>query len=661
MKKLKYLTLGCLLALGMTSCEDWLDVNVDEDSPNSSSAAVENRLPWIQRWNNYAFGILNFRTSCSAGVFYSKSSNYTKAAVTWDMASGISTTFYQCWFTGVGNNLNDLYKAAEAQGATHYMAMANYFHALGFMAMADVYGEMPYTDALGSSPIPAYDDGKTIYEGCIAKLDEAIELLNTPQSASAVSLAAGDIYNGGDVDKWIKACYGLKARWLLRVSKHSDLYDPEAILECLAKAPQSNADNTVSPCYNSASDVTDSFLYYGDPVQANGNWCCASYNSNQHVSKYLYDALVNMRDAGVEDPRFTKIIPASMSNIKVDGSGNVVDYTWMRAKPVDMYGEAERLVKGGAGSIQSISYAKVDTEKEYTITDVTDREEFIAGMTGKHDFTVEGDVVKVLYQKGSVFVNSGNYIYAGDTAYVMYRTEPAMTTKDDKATYGYFLSQSGMAAGAIGSTGSFQVHSVSDQEYVTYHEMCFIKAEVLFRKGDKSGALTAYKEGIKAHINMMQAKLTEWKGNGYTNPDMWPMDESQIAAYLASAAVAQNSSELTMSDIMMQKWLAMGCSLENWVDMRRFNYSAGNIGDFGVVYKGFDRSPLFTGASKLTGTTPTDPTYWQRRWMLPSTLELNYNRTQAEAVNSHVLEDNIWCMPVYWDCTSDADYYNYIK
>ena len=103
--------------MSTTSCQDWLDVNVDEDSPNSSSAAVDNRLTWIQRWINYAFGILNFRTSCSTGMYYSKSSNYTAASVTWNMADGIATTFYQCWFTSVGNNLNDLYNAAEAAGA----------------------------------------------------------------------------------------------------------------------------------------------------------------------------------------------------------------------------------------------------------------------------------------------------------------------------------------------------------------------------------------------------------------------------------------------------------------------------------------------------------------------------------------------------------------
>ena len=62
------------------------------------------------------------------------------------------------------------------------------------------------------------------------------------------------------------------------------------------------------------------------------------------------------------------------------------------------------------------------------------------------------------------------------------------------------------------------------------------------------------------------------------------MNQSDITTYLASNAVAQGAGTLTMSDIMLQKYLAMGCSIENWNDMRRFNFSAGNIGGFGVVY-----------------------------------------------------------------------------
>ena len=60
----------------------------------------------------------------------------------------------------------------------------------------------------------------------------------------------------------------------------------------------------------------------------------------------------------------------------------------------------------------------------------------------------------------------------------------------------------------MGSTGSFQLRPVSDFEIMTYHEACFIKAEVLFRQGKKAEALAAYKEGIKAHIDYMQKKLT---------------------------------------------------------------------------------------------------------------------------------------------------------
>src|SRR6185312_5604075 len=152
------------------------------------------------------------------------------------------------------------------------------------------------------------------------------------------------------------------------------------------------------------------------------------------------------------------------------------------------------------------------------------------------------------------------------------------------------------AAGVIGSTGSFQVRPVSDQEILTYHEMCFIKAEVEMRKGDPGDAYTAYKAGIQAHFDLMQAKLAEWQGAGFDKnaagviiPDMEPMDPIDITAYMASSAVAQSAGSLTMSDIMLQKYIAMGCSIENYNDMRRFDFSAGDVGSFGVVYPGYQR------------------------------------------------------------------------
>jgi len=218
-------------------------------------------------------------------------------------------------------------------------------------------------------------------------------------------------------------------------------------------------------------------------------------------------------------------------------------------------------------------------------------------------------------------------------------------------------------AGVVGSTGSFQIRPVSDEEILTYHEMCFIKAEVELRKGDPADAYTAYLAGINAHLNMMQAKLMQWQGAGYTatNPDMAPMNQTDITNYLTSSAIAPGAGALTMSDIMLQKYVAMGCSLENWNDMRRFNYSAGNVGSFGVVYPGITHSPLFTGTANYPGTSPTDPRYYPRRWALPTNLEINYNLTNVLALNPHATDPTIWSMPVWWDCATDDEYFGYLK
>lgn len=661
MKSFKYMmAAGCLLTLGLSSCSDFLDVNVDPDKPNNTTAEVANRVPWIQRMFMYSAGITNYRTSMIAGVLYSTSGTHGPAAVTWNFAPGTTTSSYQTWFVETAANLNDLYNKAKAENAYHYMAVADIYHALGFMQMLDLYGEIPYTEALGNSPVPAYDDGKTIFNGCVAKLDEAIKLLSEAQPATATPLSKGDLMNGGDAQKWLKMAYGLKARFLLKLSKKAE-FDPEAILDCLSKGPQSIDDNSVMPCFNSGQDVTDYLM--GDPIMTNGNWNCVAYGTTQRITKYYTDLLTDMRGAGVEDPRYTKIVPAVMTNIKVV-DGKVQSYDWARSKGVDCHGDCERLKAVGWNSIVAPTWAATNKDITYDIADATARDKFVSDIQKLHKTTVDGTKVKVTYQTGSVYVNSTNYAYAGDTAYVSLRSNSKLTgnqTKEENDVYWYFSTNDALNAGAVGSTGSFQTRPVSDFEIMTYHEACFIKAEVLFRKGDKAGALAAYKAGIKAHLDYMQKKLTAWKGQGFSNPDMLPMDDAKISAYLASDAVCQNASDLKMSDIMLQKYVAMGCSLENWNDMRRFNYSAGNIKDFGVVYPGMDRSVLFTGTDKLKGTSKDDPKYWPRRWRLPATLELSYNEAQALAVNKHAEDTDIWSYPVWWDCETDAEYEGYIK
>jgi len=664
MRNIKYIILGYLLILGSTSCKKWLDVNTDPSNPSSTTAQIQNRLPWIQHFYSYTAGVSNFRTACQAGVYYSNNANNNAFTTTWIANTG-NLTSYQTWFVEVASNLNDLYNTAQTQGAWSYMAAADVFSAMGYMEMLDLYGEMPYTQATTTGiPSPAYDNGKTIYNGCMAKLNEAISLFGKTQNPASTAFSAGDMWNNGDVSKWIKLCYGLKARYMLRLSKKSDLYNADSILYCLSKGPQSNADNVVQPGFNN-STVTD--YLENDPVVTNGNFDYAGYGSNQRISQYYYNLLTNMRGSGVTDPRMTKIVPASMSGIQLDGNGKVASYSWARSIGTDSYGPSTRLVQGGALSIATATYATADTKIKYPIADGTAFGNFTAAqnLSGR-PYTISGDTVIITYKAGSIFINSTNYLYAGDTSYVNLRSSSIATSgipAQGQTDVSWYPSAAAFNAGAVGSTGSFQTRPVSDEEILTYHEMNFIRAEVYMRKGDVANAYTAYLAGIQAHLDMMQAKLISWKAAGYTatNPDMAPMDQSAISAYMSSPAVCQGAGALTMSDIMLQKYVAMGCSIENFNDMRRFNFSAGNVGGFGVVYPGYNRGPLYAGSSLYTGSSPTDPRYWPRRWALPTTLEINYNLTNALAINPHVTDLNIWSMPVWWDCATDAEYNGYLS
>ena len=663
MRNTKYIILGCLILLGSASCKKWLNVNADPDHPNNSTVSPQNRLPWIQHFFTYTAGVTNFRTACQAGVYYSATGNANALSVTWTASTG-NVTSYQTWFDEIASNLPDMYSAAQAQNAYYYMAAADVFSAMGFMEMLDLYGEMPYTQALNPRiPSPAYDDGKTIYNGCMAKLNEAISLFAKTQPATAPSFASGDMWLQGNTAQWLKFCYGLKARYMLKLSKKSDLYNSDSILYCLSQGPQSNGDNVIQAGFNN-SNVLD--YLEGDPVVANPNYDFAGEGSNQRISQFYYNLLTNMRGAGVTDPRMTKIVPASMSNVQLNASGQVASNTWLRSTGLDFYGPSTRLLAGGPASIVAASFATANTNIKYTIADGTALANFIAAQTtAGHTFTTSGNTVTVTYPAGSIFINSTNYLYAGDTIYANMRssslaysgipTQPATNVN-------WYPSTAAFNAGVIGSTGSFQIRPISPFEVLTYHEMCFIKAEVYMRKGDQANAYTAYLAGIQAHMSFMQTQLTQWQGAGYAtaNPDMGPMNQSDITTYLSSAAVAPGAGALTMQDIMLQKYVAMGCSLENFNDMRRFDFSTGDVGGFGVVYPGYQRGPLFAGTSLYTGSSPNDPRYWQRRWALPTSLEINYNLTNVLALNPHATDLNIWSMPVWWDCATDAIYNAYL-
>jgi len=659
MKKLVYILCGLMIVMGTSTCDKFLDVNTDPDFATSETTTVDLRLPWIQHYYAYAWGTAGMRSNTIGGLL-TQTYNATAAnslLAAWNPDQASCTTIYQNWYIGAAVNIGPMIKKAEETEAWHYVGAGYCMMAMGFMMMLDLHGELPIQEAFKLKTDPVYDDGKTMYELCIGYLDKAIENFSKtqPVSINTKPLSKGDSWNSGDVKKWLKLCYGLKARYMLRLSKKAE-FNGDAILAALANAPQSNSDNTSMKHYNISGDQVN--FTVSDPYQTNVLWNCVAYGATQRLTRYYVNLLTNKftGGSGVIDPRMSKLVPAMMKNVKLDASGKIASYGWFRDVGVDMM---ESDVRRETGPLTSLFATSTDVTTIYTIADDAARSAFYNSMKDNHRTTLNetAKTVTVVYQKGSAYVSSTDYRRAGDTVYVNMRAN-SLSTSGRSANDMYYYPAAGFDY--VGGTGAFYTRPNSDTDFLTYAEMCFIKAEVYFRKGDLANAHTAYKAGIQAHFDRMQIKLNQWKSAGSANPDEMPMDAAEIAAYMSSAAVCQTAANLKMADIMRQKMIAMGFDLENWNDMRRFNYSAGNIGSFGVVYVDYKRPKEFVATSKITGTSPTDLTYWFRR-LSQSAHESNYNLTQLKASNKHAMTNPIWSIPVWWDCATDQEYNGYIK
>ena len=147
-------------------------------------------------------------------------------------------------------------------------------------------------------------------------------------------------------------------------------------------------------------------------------------------------------------------------------------------------------------------------------------------------------------------------------------TQNSTTGTDDSARYVY------------GNRGPWPMMTAS--------EMQFIIAEASLRKGDKPAALTAYTNAISLNFDML---TTIYAFKIPAGREITPASKS---SYITNAAVAPAAAALTMSHIMLQKYIALyGWGVhQTWTDMRKFHYTDGypNTTD-PSVYAGFTPPP----------------------------------------------------------------------
>ena len=141
----------------------------------------------------------------------------------------------------------------------------------------------------------------------------------------------------------------------------------------------------------------------------------------------------------------------------------------------------------------------------------------------------------------------------------------------------------GAATGTTDANCRYIFTNAGPYPVMTASEIQFIKAEALLRKGDPINAVAAYRKGIELNFDLLRTVFE-------TNvPVASRITNATRDAYLNNSTVVPSAANLTLSHIMLQKFITMyGWGvIETWVDLRRFHYTDLDPANGLQVYRDF--------------------------------------------------------------------------
>ncbi len=220
---IKYTTMLFVAGLLLfSSCEEYLDVNIDPNNPTEVTPDL--LLPVAQKYSANAL-----KASDGGGrrintlgnmMMYNWSQSDGFAWYPDEFKYNVTSSFYQYIFQNTYSDALKQYHILTDLDVEYdnYKAIAMIMKAYHFQLLVDLYGDVPYTEALqrGELSTPVYDDAQTIYEDLIVKLSDAISLISSAEENSAIVPGNDDAMFYGDMMMWKQFANSLKLRILVR-------------------------------------------------------------------------------------------------------------------------------------------------------------------------------------------------------------------------------------------------------------------------------------------------------------------------------------------------------------------------------------------------------------------------------------------------------------
>jgi hypothetical protein len=538
MKKYTIITVLATLLFFTSSCEDYLDVNKNIDAPDY----VEGYLYLSGILQSYQ-DIFDDVRAIAPMVEMMGTTSYTSFANHYySAASDIGGVVWRMVYWGQGMNLENMIKQSIEAEEWTLAGMGYAIKAFSWDMLTKLHVDLPMKQAFTTGrTIYDYDYQDEIYPQVRAWAREAIKYLEMTDNTSYGSkLTDNDWVYKGDKSKWIKFAYAVIVRNLASLSNKSDFTSAYAneLIECAGKSFQTAADDATVGVAGGSQTVP-----------------YAAYNNYWGTHRGALGQLWFQHDYAVQV--MTGTVPVFGSD------GKRIEVT----PPQDYY-------KFELASSQIIC----DTSKATGHYDPRVVAK-LSTTTNQYLYIDNADSVKAYQYYGSrIATERVNSINGGGV--------PTFYGRDAAVKNG---------SSTVPHDGKGRWIYRDDAPYIlsTCAEIKFCLAETYWKLNQRDRAYEAFKEGVKADLEFTAKYLSPGtKGQEVGGDKVTAAVFNTLANEYAAGPYVDGLTQggLTLSHIMMQKWVALypWGAMEAFVDLRKYHYDIAYTGDYPKSGNGWD-------------------------------------------------------------------------
>ena len=248
---IRFAGLAFLIALVLSSCKKWIDtdINIDPDSP--ADVPMKLMLPAIEQNLGYVMAGNDFVMTTNVWMQqFDGISRQAKVESRYQLLPADVNNAWNSIYTGTFMNAKvmiDKAEKTEGKESPYNAGVARVLIATSLGIATDLFGDLPFSKAFrGTENVlkPAFDSQEKLYDTLYTILDDAVADFNSTTNLVEVD---GDVVYDGDIAKWKKAAYSIKARHDLQLSEVNGDAAYTAALADAANGFSSNDDDFIIP------------------------------------------------------------------------------------------------------------------------------------------------------------------------------------------------------------------------------------------------------------------------------------------------------------------------------------------------------------------------------------------------------------------------------